>query len=283
MNGSPSTEPGRFSPRRLGRLVLGLFDRWEARHRRAAGLEAVRGHHLHARGLGPQSIVVDLGANRGEFSREVRRRWRCRCWALEPNPELAESIGAGEGLVVEQLAIASGARRARLILDENPEAHHLWRDPGPPPPDAESLWVQTTTLDALAKAHGLERIDVLKLDVEGAELEVLESLGDRLDTIGQITVEFHDFLPGFSDAERLAAIRRRLRRAGFFELVASWPRGDHSDVLFLRWPGELSAAERFHIELLGRGVLPLRRLLERLRREYARRARRTHRAGAEDG
>ncbi|MFP5255290.1 MAG: FkbM family methyltransferase [Acidimicrobiia bacterium] len=41
-----------------------------------------------------------------------------------------------------------------------------------------------------AAAHGIDRIDVLKLDVEGAEVEVLESLAPLLPTVKVLFVEY---------------------------------------------------------------------------------------------
>ena len=41
--------------------------------------------------------------------------------------------------------------------------------------------------------HGLKSVDLLKLDIEGAELELLSALTSP-SNIAQITVEFHDFM-----------------------------------------------------------------------------------------
>jgi Methyltransferase FkbM domain len=71
---------------------------------------------------------------------------------------------------------------------------------------------------------------MLKLDIEGAELDVLHSTEDEtFRRIRQITVEFHDFIyPG--TAKRVDSIRQRLHAAGFHDICFSL---DHSDVLFI--------------------------------------------------
>jgi Methyltransferase FkbM domain len=66
---------------------------------------------------------------------------------------------------------------------------------------------------------GVVEIDLLKLDIERAELDVIDSIdGETLGRIRQITVEFHDFFyPGM--ARRIQAVKQRLRRAGFATFV----------------------------------------------------------------
>src|SRR5262249_45076285 len=75
-----------------------------------------------------------------------------------------------------------------------------------------------TSLADFCRARSIAAIDFLKVDIEGSELSVFEQASDDLlDSIGQITVEFHDmFRP--EDVPRIEAIVRRLRRLGFFHV-----------------------------------------------------------------
>ena len=51
------------------------------------------------------------------------------------------------------------------------------------------------TLPEFLAKHHLSAIDLLKVDIEGAELGLFFSLPDKVyEGIGQITVEFHDFM-----------------------------------------------------------------------------------------
>jgi hypothetical protein len=47
-------------------------------------------------------------------------------------------------------------------------------------PHAYSIEVGITTLDEIAKTHGLERIDLVKIDVEGSETAVLQGAQEAL-------------------------------------------------------------------------------------------------------
>ena len=75
------------------------------------------------------------------------------------------------------------------------------------------------------RRFGLQRVDVLKLDIEGAEFQVLsESPAHVLQSIGQITVEFHDFLPAWRDAKHMAGVRQRLQSLGFLAVSSRFVR-----------------------------------------------------------
>ncbi len=51
------------------------------------------------------------------------------------------------------------------------------------------------TFRELRRRAGVDRIDLLKIDIEGAEIGMFDDCTDEeLSSIGQITVEFHAFL-----------------------------------------------------------------------------------------
>jgi hypothetical protein len=73
---------------------------------------------------------------------------------------------------------------------------------------------------------------VLKMDIEGAELEVLDSLNDEFFAeIGQLTIEFHDFL-GYATTEDVVSRVDRIVSLGFWELYWS-RRRNTGDVLLV--------------------------------------------------
>lgn len=66
--------------------------------------------------------------------------------------------------------------------------------------------VPAVTVDGLLEAHGLDRVDILKVDIEGAETRVFADADRWIDRIGAIVMEQHDrFVPGCSEAVRAAA------------------------------------------------------------------------------
>jgi hypothetical protein len=76
--------------------------------------------------------------------------------------------------------------------------------------------VDVTTLAALFDRYAIRIAHLLKLDIEGAELEALEGARPVLDRIERIVMEYHG-------TERLAACERLLRQYGFARVALVQP------------------------------------------------------------
>ena len=84
------------------------------------------------------------------------------------------------------------------------------------------------TVPEVRRELGLERIDVLKIDVEGCELEVLRGLGDDPDEwrrVGALVIEVHDL------GGRVDRVRALLAAHGFGHVVVEAEDGFESTVL----------------------------------------------------
>jgi methyltransferase FkbM-like protein len=70
--------------------------------------------------------------------------------------------------------------------------------------------VEAVTLGTLLKRVGVETVDILKLDLEGAEYDVLKRItADELRPFKQVFVEFHHHAVGHirkADTERLVKL-----------------------------------------------------------------------------
>lgn len=63
------------------------------------------------------------------------------------------------------------------------------------------------SISSLMQLHGKDRVDVLKLDIEGGEKEVLEQSSEWMPKLGAIFVELHDRIaPGCTDAFMQATV-----------------------------------------------------------------------------
>lgn len=224
------------------------------------GLIYLRNHHFLADPLGPESIVVDLGAHLGEFSLQVHQAFGCRCVAVEANPTLFDQIAASDGIQKLQCAVVPNDGPVSFTIDANPEGGHLASDGRA---GLETLTVPGLTLESIKRRMAIPAIDLLKMDVEGSEFDLFDSLSDAaLEALPQITVEFHDFIAALNCRGRVEHTKRRLMDLGFACVVFS--RANHGDVLFInRRHYRASKLQWFYIEHMARYVRGIERILRR--------------------
>lgn len=131
--------------------------------------------------LKPGQTVLDVGANIGYytlvFAKAVGETGRVH--AFEPVPRLRKTLEANiaanafRNVAVERLACWSSCGEAEIFEapKRNSGKSSLFRQNAEAP---QGHKIQTTTIDAYAQAKTLQKVDLIKIDVEGAELDVLE-------------------------------------------------------------------------------------------------------------
>lgn len=196
---------------------------------------------------------VDCGANRGAFSRAVGERFGLRPVLLvEANPELARNLQETGRWPVENCAVSSREGTLTFNIAANDEGSSILTLPGESSLGCTavgSATVRSRTLESLVAALPAGPIDLLKMDIEGAEVEVLLTSPESvLRRFSQITVEFHcDPVFGFGGRAEVERVLARMRSLGFECL---WFDFTLRDVLFVnhRQLG-LSGVDRFRMRL----------------------------------
>jgi FkbM family methyltransferase len=190
--------------------------------------QRIRGHHIWPAPLDGNSIVVDAGAHRGEFSRALIDEFGCRCFLIEANPDLARELNTPKAAAVLSAALTASDGTANFHRCDNPESGSIIADAH----TNDAVTVETISLPTLMKRFQFQVIDLLKLDIEGAEFELIAQAPDAvLRSIAQLTIEFHDFQPRFAGQGLFERACARLERLGFIACVMSFR--THGDVLFL--------------------------------------------------
>ena len=176
--------------------------------------------------LPPQPVIVDAGANIG-----VSAIWFLAHYpdamlhAFEPASDnfrlLSENLAHIERARLFQIALGRQAAKATLHDGGSPGEYSLVR----PSIGEELERVSVTTLAAHMDAEKLDRIDLLKLDVEGSELDLLVGLGERIRDVGVLVGEVHETLVEenefyeFLDRQGFRVVRKRYFRESALEHV----------------------------------------------------------------
>lgn len=140
---------------------------------RCFGLETISGHTFAPSLLREVGIVVDFGTNRGEFAERFLARHSCRYYAVEADPSLARGTAARLGITVERLAIAGVDGEVEFHISSNPESSSIYSTIASPT-TGERVRVASLTYDSWIQRHGIRAISLLKVDIEDAELDLLE-------------------------------------------------------------------------------------------------------------
>jgi len=194
----------------------------------------IRGHALLAGALPPSPIVLDLGANHGDFSRQMSEQFGATCRLVEANPDLSTKLMSE--FEVDNFAVAGERGTVHLNIAANDEGSSILQLPDASPYDCIKVGgvdVPACTLEDALERWGSAPIDIVKMDIEGAEVAVLDSTSESaLRRISQIAVEFHSAPEfGFGLTREVEEVLGRMQRMGFLWLDFSGGRRDN--VLFL--------------------------------------------------
>jgi FkbM family methyltransferase len=176
-------------------------------------------------------VIVDIGAGRGEdvfaFSRAVGASGRV--WAIEPHPvsfaALEKFCALNRLSNVTTLNYACVDRPADLQIETLPVWESNYVRSGEA--SGTSHAVQGVVFDDLAAEKGIERIDFLKMNIEGAERVALPGCREALRRARYVCIAAHDFRAARGEGEEfrtLEFVREFVRAAGFRVVTRDDPR-----------------------------------------------------------
>jgi FkbM family methyltransferase len=146
---------------------------------------------LTARG----GTFFDIGANIGAFTLVASEQHSCQVLAFEPHPEtfrrLERNIELNGRTNARAFNLALSNQTGDAVLTEGADSStNRVAAPG-----HAGVAIQCVRADQFCREHHV-RPTLVKIDVEGFELEVLEGFGDMLGDVGVVLVEIN----GLSDA-----------------------------------------------------------------------------------
>jgi FkbM family methyltransferase len=187
--------------------------------------------HLKALGFEPRSIV-DVGAHWGDWARVAAKVWpRARILGVEPNPDDLPHLEQTRRDVPSfdfRQGLLGPERRTVKFRSESHQTSLL----APVPGESEALQTaEMWTLDELLAQAAFGPPQLIKLDVQGYELEVLRGASHALSQCEAVLAEvsMFRFFPGMPLADEVIQF---MRERGFVWYdVAGIYRRKHDDAL----------------------------------------------------
>jgi len=170
--------------------------------------------------LRPGDIVVDAGAYPGDYTLFAAKQVGSlgKVIALEPDPEnrkvLQRNVDHSGFQNVTILPFGLWDTETSLSLDSDGVASSLSHG------SAEISTIPVKPLDAIVQDAGLEKIDVLKMDIEGAELHALKGAEKTLRSCRYVCVASYHIVDGETTATRV----EKILKASGFDVKTGYPK-----------------------------------------------------------
>lgn len=183
-------------PDKIGRDLRTLISKPKAN---ILGIVSAKPNYIFRNWFDSSSTIIDVGCGyEAEFSVSMIARYNLKAFAVDPTKKHApylQEIEKKEKGKFKHLALAVAPENGRIIFNESvshesgsvlTEHVNIRQD------EIRSYEVECVNLKGLVDKTGLQKIDLLKLDIEGLEYNLLSRVSeDDLKPFRQIFVEFH--------------------------------------------------------------------------------------------
>ena len=154
-----------------------------------------------------EDVIVDIGAHIGIFSIMASQKGSI-VFSYEPVPEnfllLKKNIELNKITNIKAVnkAVCSDNKKRKMSLEPvNFGGHSFFSS------SEKSIEVQCITLEKILLDNNIEKIDLLKIDCEGAEYDILLKAGDVMKKIKRIAMEYHT-IEGHTDQELVVFLEK---------------------------------------------------------------------------
>ncbi len=155
-------------------------------------------------------IVIDVGANIGEFVHAAALKNAFSIYAFEPDPISFYCLTSNTSRLFPKvklfnMALSNVSGNQKFYLASSNADSSLIE----PSTYSESLMAKVTRFDSIPEIKSLPMIDLVKMDAEGAEPEVLEGLGELVYRINNFAIDVGPERKGHSTAPEVTEFFKR--------------------------------------------------------------------------
>ncbi len=170
--------------------------------------------------------IMDIGAHRGEFALRAGAYFEpSRIWLVEADPSMAELLrrdySGRAGWTIVHSAVSDTSGEIELRINEHRESSSILpiegisaRTFGKEMKEVNKVTVPALSLDDLFDRYDVPDIDLMKVDIQGAEKLLIEGGRNALGKVRSIYLEVN-FERFYSGAPLFAEIDGALRNCGF--------------------------------------------------------------------
>ena len=175
--------------------------------------------------LDENSIVFDLGGFRGAFAENIYNKYKSNIYIFEPLPNFINEIRGKfkENNKVRVFDYGVGGKTEDLVMVISEDASYLVSHREVE--NIEGKNTSTVKIKSFKDAYDeteVDKIDLMKINVEGAEYEIMQNIfdNDLVSKINNFQIQFHNVT---NDSERLLLdIREKLSETHTLDWKFDW-------------------------------------------------------------
>ena len=147
-------------------------------------------HRLNYEELTPESTVVDVGGYLGEWSEKIKDKYNPNIYILEPIHSyyegLVKKFGNEDKIKIFNFGLSSSSGKVKINLDN--ASSSLYK------PGTGSQEVEISTVDSFMEDNSIEEIDLMKINIEGAEYTLLDRMikSGIIEIVDNLQIQFHE-------------------------------------------------------------------------------------------
>lgn len=157
--------------------------------------------------LNEDSVVFDVGGYKGEFASDLFCKYACFIYVFEPIEEFYSSIknkfSNNKKIKTYNFGLSNDDIQIDISFSDNSSSAYINTD------RKEKVYLRS--VEKFIKQSGIQKIDLIKINIEGGEYDLLEQLiqSEMIKMFFNIQVQFHDFIVE-NAKERMKKIQDKL-------------------------------------------------------------------------